>query len=100
MEPKCNRLRSGDSEAGTVVFNVGGRHFEVLRQTIEARPATLLASLLEDIGTDSGRPIFVDANSDRFAHILEWYRHGEMHVAADCPVAGIICDARFFLLPD
>lgn len=101
MEPKRKHLHAaGDEDVGTAVFNVGGRHFEVLKQTIEACPTTLLASLLEDIGTDSERPIFVDANPDRFAHILDWYRYGEMFTGESCPVGGLISDARFFLLPD
>lgn len=94
------RHRGGESEHPTVVFNVGGRHFEVLRQTIEARPSTLLASLLEDIGTDRAAPIFVDANPERFACILDWYRFGEMHMPTACAVGGLLCDARYFLLPD
>jgi len=99
----AKRIRSGSAgaeEAGTVVFNVGGRHYEVLRQTIEARPSALLASLLDDIGTDSAQPIFVDANPDRFAYILDWYRYGEIHLPADYPVMALLNDARFFLLPD
>mmetsp|Transcript_86808 Transcript_86808/g.202012 ORF Transcript_86808/g.202012 Transcript_86808/m.202012 type:complete len:281 (-) Transcript_86808:47-889(-) len=87
-------------ESSTVVFNVGGQRFEVLRQTIEARPSTLLASLMDDIGTDSTQPMFVDANPDRFAYILDWYRYGEMHLPDGYPLKAILNDARFFLLPD
>lgn len=105
MESKCKREShsaeqcAGDA-AGTAVFNVGGRHFEVLRQTVEARPTTLLALLLEEVGTAGDRPIFVDANPDRFSHILDWYRYGEMYMVEGCPVRGVLRDARFFLLPD
>jgi len=84
----------------TLVFNVGGRHFEVLRQTIEAYPSTLLACLVGDIGTDLSAPIFVDANPDRFPQILDWYRYGEMFVPEGLSVKALLRDARFFLLPD
>mmetsp|Transcript_37765 Transcript_37765/g.87725 ORF Transcript_37765/g.87725 Transcript_37765/m.87725 type:complete len:278 (+) Transcript_37765:79-912(+) len=84
----------------TVTFNVGGRHHEVLRLTIEAHPGTLLANLLDDIGSDSALPLFVDANPDRFAYILDWYRFGEMHLPTGYPTKAILNDARFYLLPD
>lgn len=87
-------------QSSTVLFNVSGRHFEVLQLTIEARPTTLLATLLHDIGTDRTRPIFVDANPDRFSYILDWYRFGEMHIPRDYSVEALLGDARFFLLPD
>jgi len=56
--------------------------------------------MLDDISVDDTRPIFVDANADRFAYILDWYRFGEMYVPSDCAIGGLLCDARFFLLPD
>jgi len=84
----------------TVTFNVGGRHFEVLRYVIQRHPGTLLASLIDDIGTDCSLPIFVDANPERFVHILDWYRYGEMYISRDTPVAAVLRDARYFLLPD
>jgi len=87
------------ASAGTVTFDVGGHHFKVLRKTIEARPDTLLASLVDDIGTDSSEPIFVDANPDRFGHILDWYRYNEMYVQ-EFIVGAVLRDAKFFLLPD
>eukprot|EP00928_Gymnodinium_smaydae_P068349 TRINITY_DN5145_c0_g1_i1.p1 TRINITY_DN5145_c0_g1~~TRINITY_DN5145_c0_g1_i1.p1 ORF type:complete len:298 (+),score=42.14 TRINITY_DN5145_c0_g1_i1:59-895(+) len=101
MESSSKRRHIEMEDSGTVVFNVSGRHFEVLRQTIEARPSTLLAALLEDVGTDSKRPIFVDACPDRFGHILDWYRFGEMYVPEQqCPIQGLLREARFYLLPD
>jgi len=94
MDPLAAR-----ASAGTVTFDVGGQHFKVLRQTIEARPDTLLASLVDDIGTDTSEPIFVDANPERFGHILDWYRYNEMYVQ-EFIVGAVLRDAKFFLLPD
>mmetsp|Transcript_99438 Transcript_99438/g.197035 ORF Transcript_99438/g.197035 Transcript_99438/m.197035 type:complete len:272 (+) Transcript_99438:111-926(+) len=90
---------SGDFD-GTVVFDVGGRLFRVLRQTIQTRPSALLASLVDDLGTDSSRPMFIDANPDRFSYILDWYRYGEMFIPNDSTIEAVLRDARFFLLPD
>lgn len=105
MEPSSKRLRSCDTTSqvadGIAIFDVGGRLFKVLRQTVEARPSTLLATILDDLGTDGSQPIFIDANPDRFGYILDWYRYGEMHVPTQgFPIAALLRDARFFLLPD
>mmetsp|Transcript_85136 Transcript_85136/g.237597 ORF Transcript_85136/g.237597 Transcript_85136/m.237597 type:complete len:297 (-) Transcript_85136:127-1017(-) len=89
-----------DRSRDTVRFNVGGRIFEVMPHVIKSRGATLLANLMDDIETDRSRPIFVDANPDRFTHILDWYRHGEMYVADNESIQGLLRDARYFMLPD
>lgn len=87
--------------AGTVIFNVGGKHFEVLQQTIAAHPATLLASMISGVNAAAAaKPIFIDANSDRFSHILDWYRYNEIFVPSDSSVQAVLRDARFFRLPD
>mmetsp|Transcript_49672 Transcript_49672/g.118313 ORF Transcript_49672/g.118313 Transcript_49672/m.118313 type:complete len:301 (+) Transcript_49672:116-1018(+) len=89
-----------NSARDTVVFNVGGCRFEVLKQVIKSRGSTLLGNLLDDISTDDSQPIFVDANPDRFTHIIDWYRFGEMHVPSHCPIEALLQDARYFMLPD
>jgi len=85
---------------GTVTFDVGGTLFKVLAQTILACPSTLLASMLEDISVNPEKPIFVDANPERFSFILDWYRYGEMYAHVDGLVPALLRDACFFLLPD
>jgi len=86
--------------SGTVIFNIGGTHFEVLRRTIDAHPNALLASLVADVAQFCEEPVFVDANAERFAHILDWYRYGEMFLPPGPLVSAVLRDARFFLLPD
>lgn len=94
-------IRKGSGrKSDTVVFNVGGKHFEVLRQTIERYPSTLLACLVDDVGTDVTAPIFVDANPERFAHIIDWYRYGEMFLPPGPTIEAVMRDVRYFLLPD
>jgi len=89
-----------DAGDGVIIFDVGGKTFKVLGHTVLSRPSTLLASLVEDIGTNREQPIFVDANAERFSHILDWYRYGEMFVPKNYPIDAVLRDARFFLLPD
>jgi hypothetical protein len=91
-------MLSGRQE--TVVFNVRGRHYEVIPELIRSRGSTLLANLIDDIGVDPSRAIFVDGNPERFEYILDWYHYGEMFVPSDCPIEALLRDARFFLLPD
>lgn len=86
--------------SGCVVFDVRGRLFKVLPELVRSQPSTLLAQLLDDVGTDTRSPIFVDANPDRFGHILDFYRYGEMFPPADLPVAALLHDAVFLMLPD
>jgi len=89
-----------DGSDSPVRFNVGGRIFEVMPHVIRSRGQTLLGNLLDDIGTDGSQPIFVDANPDRFPHMLDWYRYGEIYVPEPCCIEGVLRDARYFMLPD
>eukprot|EP00927_Polykrikos_kofoidii_P078570 TRINITY_DN75389_c0_g1_i1.p1 TRINITY_DN75389_c0_g1~~TRINITY_DN75389_c0_g1_i1.p1 ORF type:complete len:279 (+),score=38.36 TRINITY_DN75389_c0_g1_i1:78-914(+) len=86
--------------SGTVTFDVRGHYSKVLPELIQSRPDTLLAQLLDDVGTDSSEPIFVDANPDRFANILDWYRYGCMFLPSGASVDALLHDAAFFLLPE
>jgi len=85
---------------GVVTFDVGGTLFKVLAQTIVAHPSTLLASMLDDISVNPEKPVFVDANPERFGFILDWYRYGEMYAHVDGLIPALLRDACFFLLPD
>eukprot|EP00927_Polykrikos_kofoidii_P044130 TRINITY_DN38185_c0_g1_i1.p1 TRINITY_DN38185_c0_g1~~TRINITY_DN38185_c0_g1_i1.p1 ORF type:complete len:317 (+),score=28.98 TRINITY_DN38185_c0_g1_i1:114-953(+) len=86
--------------ASTVTFDVRGRLIKVLPELIRSHPSTLLAQLVDDIGTDCSEPIFVDANPDRFLHILDWYRYGRMFLQSGASVVALLHDAAFFLLPE
>eukprot|EP00927_Polykrikos_kofoidii_P040274 TRINITY_DN34463_c0_g1_i1.p1 TRINITY_DN34463_c0_g1~~TRINITY_DN34463_c0_g1_i1.p1 ORF type:complete len:286 (-),score=42.82 TRINITY_DN34463_c0_g1_i1:72-929(-) len=85
---------------GTVTFDVRGRHVKVLPELIQTHSNTLLAQLLDDIGTDYSEPIFVDANPDRFSHILDWYRYGCMFLHSGDSIDALLHDAAFFMLPE
>jgi len=91
----------GQRRPSTVVFNVGGRPFEVLRQTVSAHPSTLLATLAGLTRVEAAEPIFVDANPERFAHILDWYRYGEMFLPEGASLReAVLRDARHFRLAE
>mmetsp|Transcript_12271 Transcript_12271/g.28671 ORF Transcript_12271/g.28671 Transcript_12271/m.28671 type:complete len:247 (+) Transcript_12271:59-799(+) len=96
----------------TVVVNVGGEKFEVLRQTIEAKPETLLCTLLHDPagastkehhGTASaatGVELFVEADPKRFRYILDWYRYGSICLPCSISVQEMRRECAYFQLPD
>eukprot|EP00927_Polykrikos_kofoidii_P049601 TRINITY_DN4363_c1_g1_i1.p1 TRINITY_DN4363_c1_g1~~TRINITY_DN4363_c1_g1_i1.p1 ORF type:complete len:286 (-),score=33.65 TRINITY_DN4363_c1_g1_i1:92-949(-) len=85
---------------GTVTFDVRGQHIKVLPELFARQPDTLLPQLVDDVGTNSTEPIFVDANPERFAHILDWYRYGRMFLHSGVSAEALLHDAAFFLLPD
>lgn len=60
-----------------VRFNVGGRVFEVLPQTLERYPDSLLGKLLREFPglTMEDDPVFVDRSPVAFEWILEIYRY-------------------------
>eukprot|EP00928_Gymnodinium_smaydae_P041594 TRINITY_DN28127_c0_g1_i1.p1 TRINITY_DN28127_c0_g1~~TRINITY_DN28127_c0_g1_i1.p1 ORF type:complete len:302 (+),score=77.14 TRINITY_DN28127_c0_g1_i1:69-974(+) len=82
-----------------VILDVRGRSFKVLPELLQSRPSTLLAQLLDDISTDPSAPIFVDVDPDRFPHILDYYKYGEMFPPPTVSVPALLRDAAFLLLP-
>lgn len=80
------------------IFDIGGRTFSLAAKFITAWPGTQLAQLVRS-GTP-GAPICVDAPSDRFAYILDWYRYGEIYVPQGVSVAAVLQDARVLQLPE
>mmetsp|Transcript_102883 Transcript_102883/g.314757 ORF Transcript_102883/g.314757 Transcript_102883/m.314757 type:complete len:296 (-) Transcript_102883:62-949(-) len=97
---KAKRRTLRDLSGEPIIFDARGRIFKVLPSLILSQPDTLLSQLVEDVGTDISRPIFVDVNGDRFEHFLDWYRYGEMFPPQGTPVAAILRDAAYLLLPD
>ena len=67
------------SQSETVRFNVGGRHFEVSRSTLDLYPTTVLAKAVSKNWKPSA-VYYVDRNGDRFQYVLDWMRDGEVHL--------------------
>jgi len=96
MERPAKRMRV----RGTVVLDVRGRHFRLLPELIMSQPCTLLARLLDAIGPGAQEPIFIDANPDRFSHILDWYRYGEMFLPEGMPLQALLRNCAWFMLSE
>jgi len=80
-----------------VAFDVGGKKFKVLTSVVKQKGG-LLTELLEQTKQAEGA-IFIDASPERFPFILDWYRHGQMFIPNNTPVAAALSEARFFKLP-
>ena len=68
-----------------VVLNVGGTRHETFLNTLENFPDTRLAWISEQLRKDPGRDreFFFDRHPGIFAHILNYFRTGKLHVPRD-----------------
>lgn len=105
------------AEPQTVVFNVGGKPYEVEKDLILQQPNTLLAhkiisepskeeEKLEESSSESNlsesqrAPVFIDKDPERFEYILEWYRNKKVSLPPTVSLAAFKKDAHYFGLPD
>lgn len=97
--PPAKRFRSGPLSADTVLFNVGGRLFEVLRTpTLTSFPESLLHQLA-DTSDVSGTPIFVEANPELFSYMLDYHRNGKIFLPLSISKQAVIHEAEKLGLP-
>ena len=72
----------------TVKFNVGGKHFEVSRALIDARPESMLAKMISETWEqDPESPMFIDRDGDLFALVLNYLRYGSIELPVTVPQA-------------
>mmetsp|Transcript_8657 Transcript_8657/g.15577 ORF Transcript_8657/g.15577 Transcript_8657/m.15577 type:complete len:245 (-) Transcript_8657:7-741(-) len=102
MEATPRDTATSSQVSDTVVFNVGGQKYEVLERTIRAKgPETLLCTLLDDPARqEKCAPIFVEADSERFRYILDWYRYGSIKVPSSIGIEEMKRECAFFQLPE
>mmetsp|Transcript_21257 Transcript_21257/g.47630 ORF Transcript_21257/g.47630 Transcript_21257/m.47630 type:complete len:235 (-) Transcript_21257:61-765(-) len=89
-------------DAGIVKFNVGGQIFEMLEQTVRAKPETLLCTLLDDPARskDASAPVFVEADPGLFGYIMAWYRYGSICLPHNISLEEMQRECAFYQLPD
>ena len=90
------------ADQATVTFRVGGGNFEVLEHLVRAKPDTLLCTLLDDPEHKNNvdKPIFVQADEQRFRYILDWYRFGSICIPFGIGMEEMRRECAFFQLPD
>jgi hypothetical protein len=81
----------------TVKFNVGGRHYEVSRASIEKFPSTMLARMISETWQkDPEVTLFIDRDSDRFRFCLDYMRDGQVCLPHNVPKEGILLELDYF----
>eukprot|EP00416_Gambierdiscus_australes_P016361 CAMPEP_0171070302 /NCGR_PEP_ID=MMETSP0766_2-20121228/9660_1 /TAXON_ID=439317 /ORGANISM="Gambierdiscus australes, Strain CAWD 149" /LENGTH=240 /DNA_ID=CAMNT_0011526755 /DNA_START=30 /DNA_END=749 /DNA_ORIENTATION=+ len=98
MATEKRKRQRGESRGKTVLFNVGGKKFEVLRKpTLATYPSSLLSQLA---GHAEGREtIFVEANSELFQFMLDFHRHRKIHIPLTVSKDAILREACALKLP-
>ena len=70
----------------TVQFNVGGKLFEVSRDLIDQNPDSMLAKLISETWEkEPDKPIFIDRDGEKFAHVLDYLRYGSIVLPPSIP---------------
>ena len=86
--------------ARTVIFNVGGKHYEVSRSLIERFPNTILARMTSELwfGSDKAKdePIFIERDRERFRYCLDYMRDGRVSVSTTASKDGIVKDLEYY----
>jgi len=93
---------SKTSAPAVAQFDICGQIFKISSKLILAQPDTLLAKLLsESVGqSDKTCPIAVDVSPERFPHILDWYRYGELFLPTTVSAEAVLRDAARLELPE
>ena len=84
-------------DVSTVTFDVRGHLFKVLRKSVTRQPTTPLA--LHVASMKNNGHVLIDANPERFSHILDWYVYGEIF-CSDASEKAVLRDCSFFQLGD
>ena len=65
------------SGKSTLAKSLGGKHFEVSRDLIEAHSETMLGKLVSEAWqADPEETVFIDRDGDIFAYVLNYLRYG------------------------
>lgn len=86
-------LASRHCDSDTVVFDVGGRLFTVLREpTLSLHPGSVLKQMADDhTGSDA---IYVEANPDLFEYIVEYHRNRKVYLPLTVAKNSLIMQAE------
>ena len=84
MSTVCFGEEGGESEV-RVILNVGGQRHETFLTTLENFPDTRLAWISEYLRKNPSRDreFFFDRHPGLFAHVLNYFRTGKLHVPRD-----------------
>ena len=86
----------------TIIINVGGVRHEVLRDTLQRIPDTLLSSTdnVQNHYRFSAKEYFFDRHPQVFSAILNYYRTGELHLPSDVCNVLIKNELEYWEIPE
>eukprot|EP00594_Rhizosolenia_setigera_P015759 CAMPEP_0178966242 /NCGR_PEP_ID=MMETSP0789-20121207/16805_1 /TAXON_ID=3005 /ORGANISM="Rhizosolenia setigera, Strain CCMP 1694" /LENGTH=233 /DNA_ID=CAMNT_0020651469 /DNA_START=203 /DNA_END=901 /DNA_ORIENTATION=- len=103
IDSNNKRKRSDDDHEDlpkTVKLNVGGKHFEVSRRLItkdSSKKDNFLSRLVSDTWhKDPESEIFIDRDGDRFTHVLDYLRYGEVMLPKTISMDAFMKDMDFY----
>jgi hypothetical protein len=86
--------------ADTVQFDVGGRVFKVSRALINAIPDSMLARMISETWEkEPGKPMFIDRDGDKFAHVLDYLRYGSIELPVTVTQAMFQRELDYYSIP-
>jgi len=81
----------------TVIFNVGGKKFEISRKLLSKNPNTMLSRSAEARSQiDSNAEIFIENNGERFQFCLDYLRSGRVSIPYTVSKEDLLNDLDFY----
>ncbi|KAI1725649.1 BTB/POZ domain-containing protein [Ditylenchus destructor] len=95
---------SSSKSRSWVKLNVGGRVFQTTRQTLSREAGSFLTRLCQDdqdlpSEKDETDSYVIDRDSDYFATVLNYLRHGKLVLDRGLSEEGVLEEAEFYNLP-
>ena len=85
----------GNEEPQSIIFNVGGKIYEVSTSLLRSIPNTSI--LAKKASEAQSYPIFIDRDPDRFAYCLDYMRDkGRVHLADNVSKESLLAELQFF----
>jgi len=81
----------------TVLFNVGGKEYEVARSLLNDHPETMLARMAsQEWNPDTDKKLFIERDGERFRYVLDYLRDGKAMLSIDVSKEALLVDMEFY----
>mmetsp|Transcript_42298 Transcript_42298/g.49437 ORF Transcript_42298/g.49437 Transcript_42298/m.49437 type:complete len:218 (+) Transcript_42298:204-857(+) len=90
-------LNNHHTALSTVIFNVGGKKFEISRKLLSQNPNTMLSRSAEARSQiDPNAEIFIENNGERFQFCLDYLRSGRVSIPYTVSKEDLLNDLDFY----
>jgi len=86
-----------------VQFDVDGRLFKIRRSLLESHEGTMLARSAAEVWKDKDNPdapIFINRDSQRFSHVLDYLRDGKVSIPITVSKRALLKDLDYYGFPE